>query len=157
MSWENDLLDDSIVAFKQHGGVLDQVRTIRKGVPEQPPEDIGSREYPLLYGSWVGSEEENYEVDNRPDTERYRTATLVWSMGVYEHDSEKRVETLTELVETVSNAIYDNEEDTGGLVLDEINISSVEVFDEPTTPYAFAFMEVEYSTWFTRTGRTGDS
>jgi len=159
MSWVGDITDNLLVVLKNDGRVRDlavKERSIRKGLTDDFPHDIGRTDFPVIRAVWNGTEEADEPADVRP----HRHVVLNFSLflAVYDIKYEDRYDQLAELAEVVADAIY-YAEDTGfvNLDLDEINIRSIEVAPDVLTEqgYAVAIMDIGISAYTARNDRQG--
>ena len=156
MSWESDVTDDLINALRENANLLNSVDalSICKGINEDVFTEAGKGRFPIVRFVWTGTDEENDPPGNLAG--RFRTLTLNIHCGVYKLKDDERFDELSDLTERVTNALYVREADVGALLLDEINVSSIEVApDILMAPFGVAIMTVEITTWTDRKNRTG--
>ena len=158
MSWESDLTDDIINALQENGALLAKINgkptSIAKGINEDVFSETYRAQFPIIRFTWAGTDEENEPLDNLGP--RFRTLTLNIHCGVYCPEDDERFDVLSDLTEQVANALYDREAKIGALLLDEINVSSIEVApDVLMAPFGVAIMTVELTTWTERADRQG--
>lgn len=161
MSWESDLVDDFIETLKQDGEVLDcgiRPSNISKGLTPEFPFDMGDNSVPCIRFVWL----ETREVDDPADDvdtgfNRIRTAVYGVYLVVSNPKEDKRLDELSDLWQAFANAVYRRELGLSqGLVIDEIDISGVEVApDVLTNPYGVAVATVEAITISDRKERSG--
>jgi len=156
-SWESQVIDDLIATLKADGrigAVIKNKESIGKGLTEDFPGDVGQNLFPHVRITWLGTEEEDSPADNY--SERYQTINLAINVAVNNNNEANRLDELSDICERLKNAIYSHELDTGGLVLDRIEIPSVEVApDILSHPYGFAIITVAMMTITERDNRTG--
>lgn len=155
MSYENDLIDQIIIKFKEDGRILNLVNplNIGKGIMLDFPSNLANNAYPNIRLTWAGTREEDEPGDDRPP--RIRVVTLLFHIAVHNANEADRLEDATQLAEVVSNVLYDNEESLTGLILDSIDINTVETTQDLLHPHTVVVMEADFNTWSARNNRVG--
>jgi hypothetical protein len=156
MSWANDVIDDLIEALREHGTIKENFRdtSIQKGLIDELPENLARSELPAIYVEYSGSSEQELDEDNLSMI--FKIGRFALHVLIEADTEEKRVEVLADRVEDVINAIYDHEEDTGGLVNDRYNVTSVDTTEHMLHPFGAARIDLEAHTFCERANRKGD-